>query len=139
MTYKSRYFTLRRAGRALVLIKRIVADILDDAPRMRELQELLEAAERAGRDEQARFVRADLAGVAERYQRCLGELDDLGVELVDVDLGVVEFPCIADGVEVRLCWRFGRGELVGWHEVGQCYAACRPIGSLPDSPILVGG
>ena len=139
MATKSRYFTPRRASRALVLIKRIVADILDDAPRMRELQELLEAAERAGRDEQAQFVRANLAGVTERYQRCLGELDDLGVELVDVDLGVVEFPCIADRVEVRLCWRFGRRELVGWHEVGQCYAACRPIGSLPASPLLVGG
>ncbi|MBS3734405.1 MAG: DUF2203 domain-containing protein [Phycisphaerae bacterium] len=111
-----RWFTPQQADRALVLVRRVLADIVTLYRRLLDLQEAVEATEGAAGGSAA-AAREELIDTAERLHGCLAELDEIGVELKDWDRGVVDFPCRAGGREVRLCWRRGEPSVAHWHDV----------------------
>jgi hypothetical protein len=126
-----RNFTVQEANRALVLVKRIVVDVIFGYSRLLDLQEALETAEAAGSLEQYEATRLGLIRSAGRLRTCLEELDSIGVELKDWSLGVVDFPCLAGGRQVCLCWQYGQDAIQYWHEVDADAAGRQPIGTLP--------
>jgi len=126
-----RTFTLVEAERALVLVRRIVADVVGEYARVLDLQEILEVAEDAVPDEEYETLRADLARSAGRLRQFVTELNDVGVELKDWSLGVVDFPCLAGGRRVCLSWQHGDGRIGHWHEVDTGLAGLQPISTLP--------
>ena len=131
MVPAKRYFSVSSANDTLVLVKRIVADVLRYSVRLSEILEFLEAAEKARETDRVLQLGIFFSAAAGRLRACLGELDEIGVVMIDSAKGIVEFPCIADGTEVRLCWRHGEQRVSGWYEVGDSYALLRPIESLP--------
>ena len=134
-----RTFTVAEANRSLVLVKRIVVDVVFEYSRLLELQEAFEAAEAGGTDEQCEEVRLALIRSAGKLRTYLEELDDVGVELKDWSLGVVDFPCIAGGRKVCLCWQHGHDTVQSWHEVNAGFLGRRPIETLPVSGTYVAG
>jgi len=67
----------------------------------------------------------------------LKELEEVGVELEEMSLGIVDFPAMAGGREVRLCWQLGQETVQFWHEVGATAATRRSVESMP-APVGVG-
>ena len=134
-----RRFTVDRANRSLVLIRRVIADVIIDYQQMLDLQEIVEATGSCGRGEHVGRYREELAATVQRLQRCLEELTELGVEIRDWGLGVVDFPAMADGREVYLCWQFGEPSVMYWHEVNAGDTGRQPIDSLPPSAFLAAG
>ncbi len=126
-----RVFTPAEANRALVLVKRIVADVMHEYSRMLDLQEALEAAEASGAAERYEETRLALIRSAGRLRTCLAELDDVGAELKDWSLGVVDFPCVAGGRQVCLTWQYGQDRVELWHEMDVGFASLHPIETLP--------
>lgn len=131
------HFTVEQANRTLPLVRRIVEDIVDQHRRWREtILELDLASQSATPDEESpraeELVRQarDLSRELDAYQR---ELRDLGVQLKDSRLGLIDFPSRIDGRTVLLCWRLGEPEVRFWHEVDAGYAGRQPL-----SPALVG-
>jgi hypothetical protein len=58
----------------------------------------------------------------------IGEIEALGVQLKDVDRGLVDFPSLRDGRVVLLCWQIGEGdELEYWHDVDAGFAGRTPL------------
>ncbi|HET6668824.1 MAG TPA: DUF2203 domain-containing protein [Pyrinomonadaceae bacterium] len=56
------------------------------------------------------------------------ELEVLGVQLKDLDRGLVDFPSLRDGRVVLLCWQIGEGdEVEWWHDVEDGFAGRTPI------------
>ena len=137
-TSPKRVFTPGEANRAIVLVKRIVADIVTEYARLLDIQEALEAAEASGALDRYEETRLALIRSAGRLRRCLAELDDVGVELKDWSLGVVDFPSVAAGREVCLSWQHGQERIETWHEVDSSFAHGRPIETLPASGRYVG-
>lgn len=45
----------------------------------------------------------------------MAELEAVGVEVKDLDLGLVDFPALFRGREVLLCWRLGEEDIGWWH------------------------
>jgi hypothetical protein len=126
------YFTPAQADRALVLVKRIAADIIRRYARLGDLQEALETADGpAGQN-----VRTELLDTIERLQTHLEELDDIGVELVDWSRGIVNFPAKVDGRCVLLCWEPGQERITYWHEMEDGLAGRQPIETLPAAQPL---
>jgi hypothetical protein len=130
-------FTVEHANRTLPLVRRIVEDVVDQHRRWRETILELDLVSQASppEDQSARaevLVRQarDLSRELEGYQR---ELRDLGVQLKDPRLGLVDFPSEIGGRTVLLCWRLGEPEVQFWHEVDAGYAGRQPL-----SPALVG-
>ena len=47
----------------------------------------------------------------------LNEIDSIGVQVKDLDTGLLDFPCMMDGEVVLLCWRLGEKSIDYWHSV----------------------
>jgi len=133
-----RLFTPAEANRAIVLIEKIVADVMTEYSRVLDLQEMMEAAEREAPAERREQLRMELLRSAGRLRTFAEELEDIGVELKDWSLGVVDFPSLAGGRQVCLSWRHGDRRVRHWHEVSAGLAGLQPIETLPARDAYVG-
>jgi len=52
----------------------------------------------------------------------LNEIDSIGVQVKDLDTGLLDFPCMMDGEVVLLCWRLGEKSIDYWHTVESGFA-----------------
>jgi hypothetical protein len=57
----------------------------------------------------------------------LSEINAIGVQVKDLDIGLLDFPCKVDGEIVLLCWRMGEPTITHWHGTEEGYAGRRPI------------
>lgn len=125
-----KYFAPAQAERALTLVRRIVADIVAEYPRLLEYQEMIEVSQRYGSVEYVNRLQADMALAVAKLQRYVEELESVGVELRDFGRGMVEFPSILAGREIRLCWQHGEPRLTGWYDPNHAPTSRRPITEL---------
>lgn len=51
----------------------------------------------------------------------------LGVQIKDVDSGLVDFLGTRDGREIYLCWRYGEDDIAFWHDLDAGFAGRQPI------------
>ncbi len=78
-------------------------------------------------------VRACIARKAQREKAIqvakdtLSEINAIGVQVKDLDIGLLDFPCRMDGEIVLLCWRMGEPTISHWHGTEEGYAGRRPI------------
>jgi hypothetical protein len=63
----------------------------------------------------------------ERLDVLVHQIQDLGVLIKDINLGLLDFPALKDGRGVYLCWRYGEGEIAYWHEIEAGFAGRQPI------------
>jgi hypothetical protein len=122
---------------------------LDDAnARLTELRPLLEQL-RADRDavataqaELVRFSQTDgdprhAAGLQERQDEirrlvrrmrdAVEQIDRWDVTLRDIESGLIDFPALANGRPIWLCWRLGEGDVAWWHEQNTGFEGRRPL------------
>jgi len=63
------------------------------------------------------------------YNR-LREVEQAGIIVRDIETGLSDFPCFAEGRTVFLCWRFGEKRIDYWHEEDEGFAGRQPLESL---------
>jgi hypothetical protein len=51
----------------------------------------------------------------------------MGVEVKDLDIGLLDFPCEVDGQIVLLCWKLGEKGITHWHGVSEGFAGRKPV------------
>ena len=57
----------------------------------------------------------------------LAEIDSTGVQVKDLDIGLLDFPCEVEGRIVLLCWKLGEKGITHWHSVSEGFAGRKPI------------
>ena len=57
----------------------------------------------------------------------LTEIDAIGVQVKDLDKGLLDFPYLLDGQTVLLCWKLGEKEIGYWHSAEEGFAGRKPI------------
>ena len=62
-----------------------------------------------------------------RVQELLERLAGWGLEVRDVESGLVDFPSIVDGREAFLCWKLGEASVAHWHLPGEGFGSRRPL------------
>jgi hypothetical protein len=66
--------------------------------------------------------------VASEIEALLREVAELGVEVKDMDTGMVDFRALRGDEEVYLCWRLGEGDRIAWwHTLEGGFLARRPL------------
>jgi hypothetical protein len=129
-----RYFTPTEANELLAEVRPLVESLVQHRQGMRL------AAERRAR------LTARIAGnggdldpqepgeLDEQFQhesqavkQAAGQLERLGVQVKDLDRGLVDFPALHDGEEVLLCWQVGEDEVAYWHGVDEGFAGRKPL------------
>lgn len=122
-----RYFSVAEANRALVLVRRIVLDIVRNYRAFCELHEAYQAHDTKGNVVMAEDARRQYARVTDLLAELREELDDIGCDLKDYEVGLVDFPSLRDGREILLCWKLGEDRVDYWHEVDSGFGGRRLI------------
>ena len=74
-----------------------------------------------------RRQRAALESHVQAAKDSVAEIDSIGVQVKDLDTGLLDFPCQLDGNIVLLCWRLGEGRIDFWHSVEDGFRGRQPI------------
>jgi hypothetical protein len=62
-----------------------------------------------------------------RIKDALAEIDATGVQVKDLDIGLLDFPCKVDGETLLLCWKLGEPAIAHWHGTSEGFAGRKPI------------
>jgi hypothetical protein len=130
----ARYFTpdeanaqlerVRPAAEALVEHRRAMADAASRRAR------LVQRIAGNGGDfdpQEPRTLEEQFEREGEAVARCVQQLEKLGVQVKDLDRGLVDFPALRDGEEVLLCWQVGEDEVAFWHGLEEGFAGRKPL------------
>jgi Uncharacterized conserved protein len=77
----------------------------------------------AAHDPEVRILRLRMQGVIDRMQAGVARIDELGVTLREIETGLIDFPALATGRQIWLCWQLGEGDIGLWHELGDGFAS----------------
>ena len=61
--------------------------------------------------------RAEMEAHLTQVRENVAEIDAIGVQVKDLDSGLLDFPCRVDDQVVLLCWRIGEPAIEHWHTV----------------------
>jgi len=71
--------------------------------------------------------KAERAKAEQRAKDALAEIDSIGVQVKDLDIGLLDFPCEVDGKTVLLCWKMGENSITHWHGTDEGFAGRKLI------------
>jgi hypothetical protein len=71
--------------------------------------------------------KAERAKAEQRAKDALAEIDSIGVQVKDIDIGLLDFPCEVEGRIVLLCWKMGEPSITHWHGTEEGFAGRKPI------------
>ncbi|WP_420237255.1 DUF2203 domain-containing protein [Telmatobacter bradus] len=57
----------------------------------------------------------------------MAEIEAIGVQLKDVETGLLDFPCRIDDEVVLLCWRMGEPTIEHWHTIEAGFKGRQPL------------
>jgi hypothetical protein len=64
----------------------------------------------------------------------IAEINSIGVQVKDLDIGLLDFPCVVEEQVVLLCWKYGEEKIEHWHGLEEGFQGRKPI----DQRILRG-
>jgi hypothetical protein len=128
-------FTLDEAQSLLPVLESLLKRALEAKHAAEELE--------AGLSEVARQIylsggmKVDVAAVAQkraemeqhmqRVRESVAEIDAIGVQVKDIDTGLLDFPCRLEDQVVLLCWRLGEVSIEHWHTVEAGFQGRQPL------------
>ena len=71
--------------------------------------------------------KAERGKAEQRAKDALAEIDSIGVQVKDIDIGLLDFPCEVEGKTVLLCWKMGEGSITHWHGTDEGFAGRKLI------------
>jgi hypothetical protein len=120
---------LAQANSTLPLVRRIVGDIVKTHGMILRLQAEMDRS--SGKEQAAAQSRLDESvGKLEDY---VEELTEVGCELKDYQVGLIDFVGRHDSRDVYLCWKLGEEQIGYWHEINAGYAGRQPVSSLKET------
>lgn len=72
-------------------------------------------------------MRADVESHLQRVRETVAEIDEIGVQVKDLETGLLDFPCRLDDQVVLLCWRMGETSIEHWHTMESGFKGRQPV------------
>jgi hypothetical protein len=72
-------------------------------------------------------LRADMEDHLQRVRESVAEIDAIGVQVKDLETGLLDFPCRVDDQVVLLCWRMGETTIEHWHTIEAGFQGRQPL------------
>ena len=130
------FFTPDEANGALPVVRPLVERLVEERRSYVELGAELEevqtlVAGNGGSLDPGRVgeLQEAVARAAAQLAAIVGEINELGVEVKDLDRGLVDFPARhpEDGATVLLCWELGEPDVAFWHGLEDGFAGRKPL------------
>jgi hypothetical protein len=71
--------------------------------------------------------KAERGKTLQRVNDAIAEIHATGVQVKDLDIGLLDFPCAVDGEVILLCWKLGEKGITHWHGVSEGFAGRKPV------------
>ena len=81
-------------------------------------------------DQRAELIRLRMQGIVDQMAAAVARIDALGITLRDIERGLIDFPALASGRQVWLCWELGEERVDFWHELDTGFGSRRPLAEL---------
>src|SRR3954465_7182968 len=142
-----RRFSLDEANSSLPLVKRVVGDIVKTHALAMKLQHELErqvtaaaASKQTGhaavtalqQSPQNVTMQDQLDTCMAKLEDFVDELSEIGCELKDYQMGLIDFVGRHEGRDVYLCWKLGEESITHWHELDSGFAGRQPVSKLKE-------
>lgn len=133
MAEARRRYTLEEANALLPEVRAVLLQLAVEKARLESAVEALTAhgidssanGDAAHGDTLAR-AEAEIAEISGGMRALVEHLESLGVELRDLEEGLVDFPGERDGRAVWLCWRLAEPAVAHWHPQDRGFADREP-------------
>ena len=130
-----RTFTLDEAQSLLPILESLLRTAIDGKKLIEavdnELQELAHRVFLSGglslNIVQLARRKAEREKTIQKVKDAVAEIDATGVQVKDLEIGLLDFPCEVDGATVLLCWKLGEKGITHWHSVSEGFAGRKPI------------
>jgi hypothetical protein len=66
-------------------------------------------------------------GAAAQLRVAIEQVQEVGCQIKDLDIGLIDFPTTYRGNEVLLCWKLGEEGIAYWHGVDEGFRGRKPI------------
>ena len=138
-----RLFTLEAALALLPRVRELMARTQqqrqDYLAAERQLADAVQTVRGNGqRADTLRQAQEAAARALRQAQQTVETLQDLGCEVKDLEMGLVDFRSLREGREVYLCWRVGEETISYWHELDAGFGGRQPprLGAVDTSRSL---
>lgn len=123
------YFSLSEANQAL----KIIRPLMDEVQRIRQKilvsqPEAWPAIEKSAGNGGNKALSA-LVQDFEQIDALIHQILNTGVQIKDINLGLLDFSALRNGREVYLCWKYGEDDIAFWHEVDAGFVGRQSIDS----------
>jgi hypothetical protein len=71
--------------------------------------------------------KAERERAVQRAKDAVAEIHATGVQVKDIDIGLLDFPCRVEGEILLLCWKLGEEKITHWHSPEEGFAGRKPI------------
>lgn len=85
-------------------------------------------------------LRSGKETASHKLEEAVSEIEATGAQVKDLDLGLLDFPCLLNGRPILLCWKLGEPAIEHWHGLDEGYAKrkkidpARFVNRLPGKP-----
>ena len=120
----TRTYTVEEANELLPYLAPTLIELRQKLETSKEIEEAMAraAAGNGWSDKRERWANT-LARVGELVDR----IEDWGIEVRDLDRGIVDFPARIGGRDAYLCWRLGEEAVAHWHGRDEGFSGRRPL------------
>jgi hypothetical protein len=130
-----RYFTLAEARAALPDVGRTIREAVQSktlyAEAEKAIHDLVQRILMRGGvqvdTDAAEAWKTQLNSNGQALKTATERIEEMGVLVKDLDVGLVDFPTLFRGEEVYLCWRMDEDDIDHWHGVQEGFRGRRPI------------
>ena len=130
----ARYFGIDEANERIAEVGPLLERLQADRDRVAQLQREIDRGRQtngsAEHAEQLAELEDEEREVVRRMQSSVGQIDALGITLRDIKTGLIDFPALANGRPIWLCWRLGEDDIAWWHEINTGFDRRQPLAEL---------
>ncbi|HET8637243.1 MAG TPA: DUF2203 domain-containing protein [Acidobacteriaceae bacterium] len=135
MDFETKHFTLDEAQSLLPVLESLLNRAIEARRKAEEIGEELQALNHKIFLSGGMFLDVDSLrkrrkaydAQLQTVKDSLAEIDAIGVQVKDLDTGLLDFPCLVDGETVLLCWKMGESRIEFWHTLDGGFAGRQPL------------
>ncbi len=131
----SRFFNLHEAEQLIPVLEGLLRAAIDSKQKVEKVDtELSELSQRIVFNGGVLVDFERVAGLksvkdtsAEELKDALTQIEASGCLIKDLDVGLIDFPCLVDDREIYLCWKLGETAIRFWHNTDEGFQGRKPI------------
>lgn len=112
------------------LLEQLRADRDAIAVAQRELTKARTTNGSAGKADEIARRETEVRRLVAQMQKAVEQIEEWGITLRDIGSGLIDFPALANGRPIWLCWRLGEPAVEWWHENDRGFDARKPLSEL---------